>query len=1820
MKKIKTILNLVLCFCLLAQFTLDIYAQEKTTLQYSKYKKVAVGLHSDDTFDQIAKLGIDVHCGVHLSHNHTQGEMLSLEVSDYEYNQLVERGLNPTVLIDDLSNFYAKRNLADLPAAKKALSNKKAASQANKRFGQDMGCTEESYPVPQNFNLGSMGGFTTYQEMLNDLDKMANLYPNLISIKASASSIGQTTHQGRPLYYVKVSDNPNVDESEPEVLYTGLHHAREPLSMMNLQYYLWYLLENYNTNPTVKNIVDNTELYFIPFVNPDGYVYNQTTNPNGGGLWRKNRRNNGDGTYGVDLNRNYGYQWGYDNTGSNPNTNSGTYRGIAPFSEPETQIMKSFAESHNFINVFHNHSFSNFMLHPWGFNSTDSPDELLMDELSEQMCWHNRYAYGSTYDVLYAINGDACDWFYAEQTTKNKSLAWLPEIGSDAEGGFWSNVASIQDQCERHLKMSLIMAESATNHGIINDLSSYGLDSTTPSLTFSIQHMSLTPGSFTVSVSSTNPNVVSIANPVLSTTNLSNNMNETVSTTLNLANGITPGTLIDFKIVLNNGTYDLYETTITKMYNPPTVIYDDCNDLSNWTTNGWGIDNSTGYAANGSITDSPTGNSTSGTRTITLNNPLDLSAATNPVLEFYAKWDVFRLYSYAQLEISTNGSNWTDLCGSQTKPGANSNDFASGLGTISGTLDQPFGEALYDGYQEAFVREEIDLSSYAGVNSVYFRFTFRGDSDVNQKDGFWFDDFTVYREPLGHCENAVQDADETGVDCGGADCLACPTCFDGIQNGNETGTDCGGNCGVCPICPTSVNNFPNTEGFESGLGQWSQISGDDINWTRDSGGTPSSNTGPPSAYEGNWYMYIEASDPNYPTKTAGLSSPCFDLTGMATASLTFQYHMYGTSTDMNLNVQASIDGGNSWSTAMWSQTGNQGNQWNVATINLNAYVNQYVMLRILGTTGETWQGDIAIDDVAFDAAPLACTPGSACNDNDACTTGEIFDNNCQCNGGILLDSDGDGICDNSDQCPGANDGIIGAACTDNDACTTNDVYNSSCNCAGTFADADGDGVCDANDICANGDDTTDTDGDGTPDACDTCDDSLTGTSCSDGDPCTTGETYDATCNCIGGTFADADNDGVCDSNDQCPGNDDATIGTACNDNDTCTTNDVYNNSCNCAGTFADSDGDGVCDANDICPNGDDNTDNNSNGLPDACEPCPIYNFNTYPVLGYDPGQDFGPWNVQDNGATLYMTGNAWKAIDISYNITPQTVITFDFKSTTEGEIHELAFDDDLTLNRDQSIVVYGYQGYAGTLNNATYSGSGNWESFTVDIGAQFTGTYQYLVLTADDDANTTGNSYYRNIKFFEDTDGDLACDVLCTPTNACDDGDACTIGETYDNACNCIGGTIQDSDGDGVCDADDACAGSDDTADADGDGTPDGCDSCDSTTANTPCDDNNNCTTNDVTDANCNCVGTVADADSDGVCDANDVCANGDDNVDTDNDGTPDACDNCNNNLAGTSCSTGDACIVAQTYDANCNCIGGTTPDADGDGVCDANDICAAGDDNVDADSDGTPDACDSCPNDANNSCGLPTYCSSSASNSTYEHIANVSFGPINNTSGTNNGYGDYTNISGNIVLGATIPVSLTAGYASTTYPENWIVWIDYNRDGDFDDAGEEAFSGTGTGTVTGNITIPNNANLGATAMRVSMAWNASPTTCGSINYGEVEDYTLVISTVAARFAAAPTVDEESLKATTLNTLQIYPNPVKDYINVNLLSIFRAIESDIETNVKIFSTDGKLIMNKVIASDALLQIGVQNLPADQYYLISVEIKDKTILSNKFLKL
>ncbi|AEH00950.1 GEVED domain-containing protein [Lacinutrix sp. 5H-3-7-4] len=165
-------------------------------------------------------------------------------------------------------------------------------------------------------------------------------------------------------------------------------------------------------------------------------------------------------------------------------------------------------------------------------------------------------------------------------------------------------------------------------------------------------------------------------------------------------------------------------------------------------------------------------------------------------------------------------------------------------------------------------------------------------------------------------------------------------------------------------CSGAISSFPYNEGFESNFGGWTQGSGDDFNWTRRSGSTPSSNTGPSSASAGSQYAYMESSAPNYSTKRALLVSPCFNLAGQNQATFSFKYHMYGAAAMGNLKVAVSTNSGSSWTT-VWTQSGNQGNAWQNASIDLSSYAGSSVQLRFDGTTGTTWQGDMAIDAISL---------------------------------------------------------------------------------------------------------------------------------------------------------------------------------------------------------------------------------------------------------------------------------------------------------------------------------------------------------------------------------------------------------------------------------------------------------------------------------------------------------------------------------------------------------------------------------------------------------------------------------------------------------------------------------------------------------------------------------------------------------------------------------------------------------------------------------------------------------------------------------------
>lgn len=364
--------------------------------------------------------------------------------SEWELAQIKSTGVKYDVLVDDAAKEFEQRNAVDirLHPNPKEEAGKNAAVSCN-------------YPVPSTFNLGSMGGYLRYEEMLAAMDSMHLRYPNICSAKIPISTTLKSW-QGRPLYYIKISDNVNTEEAaEPKVLYTGLHHAREGLSMMNLIFFMDYILQNYKTDADARKIIKNCELYFVPCVNPDGYVYNQTTNPNGGGMWRKNRRNDATVQKGVDLNRNYGFQWGLA-SGSSGSQSSDTYRGPSPFSEPESQLIKTFAIQKKFIASLHHHSYAKILFYPWDYTNTNNPEAALFKQMGDSMTACNKYAVQHGAGSLgYLANGTTPDWMYGDTTLKPKSYSFTNEIGGNS---FWPSRSQIIPLCQEQVWENIRLA------------------------------------------------------------------------------------------------------------------------------------------------------------------------------------------------------------------------------------------------------------------------------------------------------------------------------------------------------------------------------------------------------------------------------------------------------------------------------------------------------------------------------------------------------------------------------------------------------------------------------------------------------------------------------------------------------------------------------------------------------------------------------------------------------------------------------------------------------------------------------------------------------------------------------------------------------------------------------------------------------------------------------------------------------------------------------------------------------------------------------------------------------------------------------------------------------------------------------------------------------------------------------------------------------------------------------------------------------------------------------------------------------------------
>lgn len=676
--------------------------------QNEKHHRVKI-YTSDRGLVQLSGLGIETDHG-----DIRKNVWFITDLNDKEIQKVKQAGYRFEIMINDVSDFYRTQQ-----------------SSASGGKIQVAGCGAVAAPVyntPANFSLGSMGGYFTYQEMLDHLDSMASKYPSLITIRQPIDP--GTTIEGLPVYFVKISDNPNVTEPEPEMLYTSVHHAREPGGMSQLIFYMWYLLENYATDASIQQIVDNSELFFITCINPDGYLYNEATDPNGGGMWRKNRRDNLDGSFGVDLNRNYGYNWGFDDDGSSPVGFDETYRGTGPFSEPETDMVKNFVSNYDFKIALNYHTFGNLLIYPWGYQpDIYTPDSALLVNYGMLLTTYNEYTYGTANQTVgYITNGSSDDWMYGEQVLKPKILSMTPEVG-DGQWGFWPPSNEIIDICKGTMFQNLTAAQLLGRYAILNDRSQSLIEQVSGYISFDITQLGLdTNGSYTVSLTAVTANIATTGAPKLFSS-LSVMQQEIDSISFSLNNtGLLFGDEVKFLLSIDNGQY-VTEDTLTKIFGTPVSVYsNNGSSTTGWINSGWSVTSSDFYSPPSSITDSPFGDYQSNVNSnIRLSNPVSLANAVHASLTFYCKWAIEPDYDYVQVSVSVNnGVTWIPLCGKYT--------------TI-GTQAQDDGEPVYEGFQSAWVMEEMSLDDYLGQN-IHIRFLIISDS-WQEYDGFYFDDVEI---------------------------------------------------------------------------------------------------------------------------------------------------------------------------------------------------------------------------------------------------------------------------------------------------------------------------------------------------------------------------------------------------------------------------------------------------------------------------------------------------------------------------------------------------------------------------------------------------------------------------------------------------------------------------------------------------------------------------------------------------------------------------------------------------------------------------------------------------------------------------------------------------------------------------------------------------------------------------------------------------------------------------------------------------------------------------------------------------------------------
>lgn len=635
-------------------------------------------------------------------------------------------------------------------------------------------------------------GYRTYQQLTSELMTLQAQHPNLVNVQSIGSTWAtQYADQGfsayqdydHQLWAIKLSDNVSEYEDEPCFYFVGEHHAREPISLEMVMAILNHLLDGYGSDPELTSIVDNSQIWFVPLLNPDGHkiVIDQTEV-----WWRKNLQDNnsnhtidignqGNGADGADLNRNYGYEWGFMNASGSPS--SITYHGSEAFSEVETQAFRDLLAAWPFLAGISYHTYGEYVLYPFGYMyDIISPDATEQQALANAMASTISGQNGGHYSPmpsyqLYPVSGSSDDWAYGSEGIFAYTIEMATEFippASDVPLIIQNNLSAamlLLDRVNRKILKGHVH-DALTGSPLQAQIHVAGLDdnplrtwSTFADSTYGSFFRFLPVGTYSVKficpgyetlvmdnvqILADSPTVYDVAmlpvEPLNMVLEVRNELNYPLAGAElhfpGLSSELVYHSDMEGRIQLGNwmpGTYQIrlsaegYEELqswlpmqgphiLLTLGSSATLSEDFEADLGNWQTSGtWGRSTSNVHGGAYSLCDSPTGNYGSNQNSFCrLIAPVPLQGVGNANLQFWTKHNIRLDGDYCELMISTNGTQWQ-------------------------YLDHFVGEADW-------TLHSYNLNHLLGSN-LYLQFKLRSNS-TNSADGIYIDDLKLYGTSL----------------------------------------------------------------------------------------------------------------------------------------------------------------------------------------------------------------------------------------------------------------------------------------------------------------------------------------------------------------------------------------------------------------------------------------------------------------------------------------------------------------------------------------------------------------------------------------------------------------------------------------------------------------------------------------------------------------------------------------------------------------------------------------------------------------------------------------------------------------------------------------------------------------------------------------------------------------------------------------------------------------------------------------------------------------------------------------------------------------